>query len=138
MPRSAMFRSLVIFACLGHVLGESDPSCWLQSRPTGTGQDSAIRSRPGTDLDLLGSKSTSTLARLNELRARMKEEAPQGGQGDQRHGNHGTIEACRSSGVQRFNRTGREDQRHESRVEESQKDSALPLLQLAAYLVIAY
>lgn len=74
MPRSAMFRSLVIFACLGHVLGESDPSCWLQSRPTGTGQDSAIRSRPGTDLDLLGSKSTSTLARLNELRARMKEE----------------------------------------------------------------
>lgn len=74
MPRSAMFRSLVIFACLGHVLGESDPSCWLQSRPTGTGQDSAIRSRPGTDLDLLGSKSTSTQARLNELRARMKEE----------------------------------------------------------------
>ena len=33
-------------------------------------------------------------------------------------------------------RAGREDQRHESRVEESQKDSASPLPQRAAYLVI--
>eukprot|EP00435_Cladocopium_sp_Y103_P007933 s4869_g2.t1 len=73
MPRSAMFRSLVIFACFDHVLSESDPSCWLQSRQqetTGAGRTD----RPGTALDLLGSKATSTQARIKELRARMKEE----------------------------------------------------------------
>ena len=79
MPRSAMFLSLVIFALFGHVLGqESDPSCWLQSRQPET-----------TALDLLGSKSTSTQARINELRARMKEEARQGCRGGtNKEGNH--------------------------------------------------
>ena len=74
---TAMLPSLVIFACLGCVLGqEPDLSCWLQSRQEATG--TGLIGRPGTALDLLGSKSTSTQARINELRARMKEEARQG------------------------------------------------------------
>eukprot|EP00435_Cladocopium_sp_Y103_P018585 s3942_g4.t1 len=70
---AAMFRSLVILACIRHVLGqESDLSCWLQSHQQET--TGGRTDRPGTALDLLGSKATSTQARIKELRARMQEE----------------------------------------------------------------
>ena len=84
-----MFGSLVIFACLGRVLGqEPDLSCWLQSRqPETTGEKATAIEPPRTALDLLGSKSTSKQARIDELRAKMKEEARQGcgGHGGTKH-----------------------------------------------------